>query len=81
MELCCRRNHEQNIYRIYIYINLLTNFPIIPCLLERNDKSDLFIYYIYIYIYIHTYLEKLVPSQHRRKQKFRSATGKMRFYE
>ena len=34
-------------------INLFINFPIIHCLLERNDKSDLFIYiYIYIYIYI-----------------------------
>ena len=33
-------------------INLFINFPIIPCLLEMNDKSDLFIY-LYIYsIYI-----------------------------
>ena len=44
-------------------INLFINFPIIPCLLKMNAKSDLFIYihiylciYIYIYIYIFIYI-------------------------
>ena len=38
-------------------INLFIKFPIIPCILERNDKSDLFLYiYIYIYIYNSVYM-------------------------
>ena len=41
-------------------INLFNNVPIIPCLLERNDKSDLFIYlYIYIYMYKYTRIYKI----------------------
>ena len=59
------------------------NFPIIPCLLERNDKYDLLLFkliykfykhacihafiYIYIYIYINVYWHSYIDGKFIRK--------------